>query len=67
MSSASVRLPRRRLAWAVSDAAAMTKRNLYRYVRVPTLLLFSTIQPVMFVLRFTSVFGGAFQVPWLDR
>jgi ABC transporter DrrB family efflux protein len=51
------------LSWAVADAVAMTRRNLYRYVRVPNLLVFSTIQPVMFVLLFTYVFGGAVRVP----
>ena len=58
---------RRRLWWTVSDAAAITKRNLYRYLRVPPLLLFSTIQPIMFVLLFTYVFGGAIQVPGVDN
>jgi ABC transporter DrrB family efflux protein len=67
MSVASPTLPRRPLRWTFADAAAMTKRNLYRYIRVPTLLLFSTIQPVMFVLLFTYVFGGAIQVPGVDR
>jgi ABC transporter DrrB family efflux protein len=51
------------LTWAVSDALAMTWRNLLRYVRVPNLLVFSTIQPVMFVLLFTYVFGGAVRIP----
>ena len=37
----------------------MTKRNLVKYRRVPQLLVFSTIQPVMFLLLFTYVFGGA--------
>jgi ABC-2 type transport system permease protein len=60
-------LPRRRLWWTVADAAAVAKRNLYRYIRVPPLLLFSTIQPVMFVLLFTYVFGGAIQVPGVDN
>jgi ABC-2 type transport system permease protein/oleandomycin transport system permease protein len=60
-------IPRRPLWWTVADAAAVTRRNLYRYVRVPTLLLFSTIQPVMFVLLFTYVFGGAIQVPGVDN
>ncbi|TML93451.1 MAG: ABC transporter permease [Actinobacteria bacterium] len=41
----------------------MTRRNLVRYVRVPNLLVFSTIQPVMFVLLFTYVFGGAVRIP----
>ncbi len=50
------------LAWTVSDALVMTRRNLTRYVRIPTLVAFSTIQPVMFVLLFAYVFGGAVQV-----
>lgn len=37
----------------------MTGRNLLRYKRLPQLLVFSTIQPVMFLLLFTYVFGGA--------
>jgi ABC-2 type transport system permease protein/oleandomycin transport system permease protein len=45
--------------YVVSDALAMTKRNLTRYVRIPTLLIFSTVQPIMFVLLFVYVFGGA--------
>jgi ABC transporter DrrB family efflux protein len=46
-------------AWVVSDALVMTKRNLLRYLRLPSLLVFSTVQPVMFVLLFVYVFGGA--------
>lgn len=41
----------------------MTKRNLLRYIRLPQLLVFSTIQPVMFVLLFAFVFGGAIKTP----
>lgn len=37
----------------------MVDRNLIRYVRLPELLVFSTIQPVMFLLLFVYVFGGA--------
>jgi ABC-2 type transport system permease protein/oleandomycin transport system permease protein len=47
------------LSYTVSDAMVMTKRNLLRYRRIPTLLVFSTVQPVMFVLLFVYVFGGA--------
>ncbi|NNC76232.1 MAG: ABC transporter permease [Acidimicrobiia bacterium] len=47
------------IRWTISDALVVTKRNLLKYVRVPTLLIFSTIQPVMFVLLFNYVFGGA--------
>jgi ABC-2 type transport system permease protein/oleandomycin transport system permease protein len=48
--------------WAVADAVVMTWRNLLKYVRLPQLLVFSTVQPVMFVLLFTYVFGGAINV-----
>ena len=50
---------RQRLAWAASDAATLTWRNLLAYLRVPQLVVFSTIQPIMFVLLFRYVFGGA--------
>ena len=45
------------------------KRNLLAYRRTPDLLVFSTIQPVMFVLLFSFVFGGAIQtgpIPYID-
>ncbi|HVL97978.1 MAG TPA: ABC transporter permease [Egibacteraceae bacterium] len=54
---------RRRALWAITDTLAMTRRNLLRYVRLPQLLVFSTVQPVMFVLLFAFVFGGAIDVP----
>ena len=44
---------------AVTDTLVIARRNLLRNVRLPQLLLFSTIQPVMFLLLFTYVFGGA--------
>jgi ABC transporter DrrB family efflux protein len=50
-------------AVAVGDIAAITKRNLLRIMRTPQLLTFSTIQPVMFVLLFRYVFGGAIPIP----
>ncbi|MFN3215570.1 MAG: ABC transporter permease [Acidimicrobiales bacterium] len=45
----------------VADTASVTQRNLWHFVRQPDLLLFSTIQPVMFVLLFVYVFGGAIE------
>jgi ABC-2 type transport system permease protein/oleandomycin transport system permease protein len=48
---------------AIRDAMAVTWRNLIGYRRVPQLLVFSTIQPVIFVVMFRYVFGGAIQVP----
>ena len=43
----------------VRDTLAIARRNLIAYRRVPQLLVFSTIQPVIFVLMFRYVFGGA--------
>jgi ABC-2 type transport system permease protein/oleandomycin transport system permease protein len=43
----------------VRDALVLTKRNVLRLIRTPQLAVFSTIQPVMFVLLFVYVFGGA--------
>jgi ABC-2 type transport system permease protein/oleandomycin transport system permease protein len=45
------------------DTFAITQRNLIAYRRVPQLLVFSTIQPVIFVLMFRYVFGGAIKLP----
>jgi ABC transporter DrrB family efflux protein len=44
---------------AAKDALVITRRNLLRNVRLPQLLLFATVQPVMFLLLFNYVFGGA--------
>jgi ABC transporter DrrB family efflux protein len=43
------------------DGSAMVGRNLIAYKRVPQLLVFSTIQPIIFVLMFRYVFGGVVQ------
>ena len=47
------------LSQAVTDTVVITRRNLLRNIRLPQVLLFSTVQPVMFLLLFTYVFGGA--------
>ena len=54
---------RSRLAWAFLDAMVLAKRSIMQTFRVPELLVFVTIQPVMFVLLFRYVFGGAIHVP----
>jgi ABC-2 type transport system permease protein/oleandomycin transport system permease protein len=51
------------LTWALLDAWVLARRSIVQTVRVPDLLVFVTIQPVMFVLLFRYVFGGAIQVP----
>ena len=48
-----------RVTAAISDALAVTGRNLIAFRRVPQLIVFSTIQPVIFVLLWRYVFGGA--------
>ncbi len=63
MSAATSVVERPALVRAVRDALAITWRNLIGYRRVPQLLVFSTIQPVIFVLLFRYVFGGAISVP----
>jgi len=47
------------IAYTISDIWQMTKRNLIRYKRSPKLIIFSTIQPIIFTLLFAFVFGGA--------
>lgn len=43
----------------ITDTLVITKRNLMRLVRTPQLLFFSSVQPIMFLLLFNYVFGGA--------
>src|SRR5260370_29906401 len=51
-----------RFGWAVTDTLTITRRNLLVWTRVPAYLVFTVIQPVMFVLLFRYVFGGAIAV-----
>ena len=46
---------------AVTDTYIITRRQLQLLTRVPEVLIFSTIQPIMFVLLFRYVFGGSIQ------
>jgi ABC-2 type transport system permease protein len=54
------------LGETVNDGWVVTKRNLLKIKRIPDLLIFSTIQPIMFVLLFAYVFGGAIATPGID-
>ena len=47
----------------LSDGWVTTWRNLMKIIRVPEILVFSLIQPIMFVLLFTFVFGAAIDIP----
>ena len=54
------------LSYTASDTFVLARRNLKRIPRQPDLLIAYTIQPVMFVLLFIYVFGGAIQTPGFD-
>lgn len=51
-----------RLYWALADAAVLARRHLVQIPRIPELLVFATVQPVMFVILFRYVFGGSIEV-----
>ena len=51
----------------LANIATVTGRNLHRLVRVPSLIVFATAQPVMFVLLFTYAFGGVIHPPGVTR
>jgi ABC transporter DrrB family efflux protein len=51
---------------ALADSLVLARRNLLRIPRQPDLLLSFTVQPVMFVLLFAYVFGGAIATPGFD-
>ncbi|MEU3609962.1 ABC transporter permease [Streptomyces sp. NPDC035033] len=54
--------PRGALARSVADSLVVTKRNLIRMSRIPEMVIFGLIQPVMFVVLFSFVFGGSMSV-----
>jgi ABC-2 type transport system permease protein/oleandomycin transport system permease protein len=51
------------VVWAILDALVLARRSVLETVRIPEQIIFVAIQPVMFVLLFRYVFGGAIQVP----
>ncbi|MFM7599403.1 MAG: ABC transporter permease [Actinomycetota bacterium] len=54
------------LGWGLHDGLVVARRNLIQTIRVPELLFFSIVQPVIFVLLFAFVFGGAIPIPGAD-
>jgi len=54
------------LRWTLHDSLVMTRRNLLRYLRLPENLVSITVQPIMFLLLFTYVLGGAMRVTTPD-
>ncbi|MGW1284796.1 ABC transporter permease [Streptomyces sp. NPDC002586] len=47
---------------AVNDSLVIARRNLIRMTRIPEMVLFGLVQPVMFVVLFTYVFGGSMKI-----
>jgi ABC transporter DrrB family efflux protein len=56
----------RALNYAASDTLVLARRSLLRIRRQPDLLIAFTVQPVMFVLLFVYVFGGAIETPGFE-
>ena len=54
------------LGIAVADGLTITRRNLIKVKRVPDLVVFATLSPIMFVLLFRYVFGSAIPIPGID-
>ncbi|HSS33969.1 MAG TPA: ABC transporter permease [Solirubrobacterales bacterium] len=52
--------------YALSDTWVLAKRSFLRILRAPDLILAFTVQPIMFVLLFAYVFGGAIATPGYD-
>ncbi|MFF4788308.1 ABC transporter permease [Streptomyces sp. NPDC001276] len=61
--SARIAPPGNALAQSVRDSMVVAKRNLIRMTRIPEMLIFGLIQPIMFVVLFSYVFGGSISVP----
>jgi len=62
-TSAPVAMRRPIYGWTLHDGLVVGRRNLIQTIRVPELLFFSLVQPVIFVLLFAYVFGGAIPIP----
>jgi ABC transporter DrrB family efflux protein len=54
------------LGLAFADGGVVAKRNLIKIKRVPELLVWTTMSPIMFVLLFALVFGESIRVPGVD-
>lgn len=54
------------MSTTLSDTLVLARRAIMRIVRAPDLLLAYTVQPIMFVLLFVYVFGGAIKTPGFE-
>ena len=53
----------RQLAYAFADGAVIAKRNLIKIKRVPEILIWTLMSPIMFVMLFAYVFGSGIEIP----
>jgi ABC-2 type transport system permease protein len=56
----------RQVALALADGAVVAKRNLIKIKRVPEVLIWTTMSPIMFVLLFAFVFGSSIEIPGVN-
>ncbi|WP_327304924.1 ABC transporter permease [Streptomyces sp. NBC_01298] len=54
--------PRGGIVQGINDSLVMAKRNLIRMSRIPEMVIFGLIQPIMFVVLFSYVFGGSMMI-----
>ena len=54
------------LMWLVTDGYNVTRRNLIKIKRMPELMVWVLMSPIMFVLLFSYVFGGSIDVPGVN-
>ncbi|MGI5481003.1 ABC transporter permease [Streptomyces lavendofoliae] len=54
--------PRGGISQSVADSLVIARRNLIRMSRIPEMVIFGLVQPIMFVVLFTYVFGGSIEV-----
>ena len=64
-AASALRRPTGLTTW-LSDGWATTKRNLLKIRRLPDVLVFTTLQPIMFVLLFTYVYEGVIDIPGIS-
>jgi hypothetical protein len=67
--AATAERPRLTLSATLADSRVMTARQLRKTLRRPTYVAFAFVQPVMFVVLFRYVFGGAIDtggIPYVD-
>jgi len=55
------------LKWVASDVLVIAQRDLLAMIRIPTAVVFMFVQPIMFVLLFRYVFGGAIHTPGIGQ